>query len=351
MFQWVGCIGGLPTATLIDVHSHIYGIAHRTLIGHTLARNVVAHTVVGRSAHHREVGGYVHPIGSEHLEWSKALVVVHSQHRIILAVATHSKEAIGRKGTKSQHTRLVGLHNGGFDNLLLLGAEQAAIACVGVECQHRNPRLTHPKVLLERLLKLANAFHNELLGERSRHLRHGQVYGCKAHLHHIAAHQHQPLALKLTGQELGVSGGGKALAIDAVFVDGSGNEHIYCTLLHIGHSPTQRLHSHSTALGSCLPCGDAHIAGATLHKVEFLTLGLGCRAHNVETYLLATLHRGFVEGERFGGAIEHIGGHIEHTAVPKNLHNRFGTNAIGVAKCYAYFYVVLFHLSILNCQF
>ena len=301
--------------------------------------------MVGRGAHDLQRSGNIHTIGGEGLERCQALVVVHRQHCIVPLEGARSKETICRKGTKRQHAVLIHLLNGRGDNLLLLLAQESAIASVGVECQNRNAGCPNTKVLFERFVELVEALNDKLLAECLSHLRNGQVDSCQAHPHNIATHQHQGLATELLRQELRMSHCAKARLVHNILIHGSRNQHINSTSLHICHCPAERLHSHSATLCRGLANSDAHIGFATLHKVELAGACLRSRAYKVVVHALCLLNLRLVETHRLRCTIEHKGCHIVHSLVTENFNNRLSAHSRWVTKRNSYFYV-FFHFVV-----
>src|SRR5687768_13221672 len=80
-----------------------YGLPHRRLVGLVLPGDVIARTVVRGSANDRESGCEIYPVFKGNgFERDQSLVMIHSEHSIILSVLSRAKKTIRRKRPENQ---------------------------------------------------------------------------------------------------------------------------------------------------------------------------------------------------------------------------------------------------------
>ena len=117
------------------------------------------------------------PSGESVLKGREPLIVVHGQNAVVFGVSAAGEEPVGRKGPEGQHAFAECLDDGRFDDLLLLAAQQSAVAGVGVEGHHGDARLDDAEVLDERAAQRVQLFDDAFFGDAAGDLRNGDVFG------------------------------------------------------------------------------------------------------------------------------------------------------------------------------
>ena len=155
-----------------------------------------------------------------------------------MAINLVAEEAVGGIGPEAQYLLVVvGLVQSRHNDFLLFLAQQAILAGMGIEREHRDARALDVEVALERVVEDAQLLEYGILGHGSRHLRQGHVYGDQGNAHLVVAQYHERLlAIAHAGLEiLGVAREVKLGALDIVFVDRRRDQHIDFAVFQVAH--------------------------------------------------------------------------------------------------------------------
>ena len=102
-----------------------------------LARDVIGGAVAaGDHRHGLAAGDGDAAVEALELQCDLALVVVHGDHTVEVAVEGLDEQDVGGEGTHGVHAVLLGLLDGGADHIDLLPAAQPALAAVGIQGRH-----------------------------------------------------------------------------------------------------------------------------------------------------------------------------------------------------------------------
>ena len=82
---------------------------------------------------------------ADQLHRDQALVVIHRDDDVEFAANGAHEERVGRERAGDGQARLAGVAHGGRDHAVVLDAEQALFARVGIQPRHANPRRRDPK--------------------------------------------------------------------------------------------------------------------------------------------------------------------------------------------------------------
>ena len=316
-----------------DVDGGEDGGAHRARVRLVAAGHLESRAVVRRGADVRQAGGEVDAVlEGEGLEGREALVVVHRQRGVEILEMIEAEVAVGGEGTEGEDALVGGLLDGGDDDVLLLGAEQAAVAAVRVEAQHGDARLVHHEVLLEGLVDEAQLAQNALFGDLRGHVLEGNVARDDGEAQAVADHEHQGIG----GAEgvldvFGVAREAEALERHGLLVDGARDEHVDEARLEVGDGALERLDGAAGRLGRGLAGLGVGAVREAVDDVDALGVRLGGAADGVRVH---GLHFGdglAVEAEELGGAVDDGGELLEDPRVGECLDDDFVADAVGVA--------------------
>src|SRR5690606_33868582 len=114
------------------------------------------------------------------------------------------KESISRIRAEAKHPFILGSFDRRNDDLIILGANKAIIASMGVQAQYRNLRLLYPKVIFQTLLHEFQFANNTLFGNMCSHIFERNVPRDNPDTEIFAHHKHQyivriGLALQIFG--------------------------------------------------------------------------------------------------------------------------------------------------------
>ena len=202
-----------------DVDGCVDGVAHRLCVGLVLPRNVESRAVVGRGAHFRQPGREVHAVGREALEGGQPLVVVHGQDAVVAGVAASGEKPVGRKGAERQDALSVGFDDGGLDDLLFFGAEQAAVARMGIQRHDGDAGFHDAEVFDQRAAHRLQVADDLFPGDAAADLRDGYVLGNQSYAQDVAAEDHQRFALQFGAQKFGVARMAEVVALHRLLVE------------------------------------------------------------------------------------------------------------------------------------
>jgi len=96
--------------------------------------------------------------------------VVHREGRVEILVVAQPEISVRGERAEGEYALLGGLADGRDDDVLLLGAEQPAVAAVRVEAEHPDARLVDDEVLLEGLVDQAQLAEYLLLRDLRGHI-------------------------------------------------------------------------------------------------------------------------------------------------------------------------------------
>ena len=230
--------------------------------------------MVGRGAHHRQAGGEVDAVlEGEGLERREPLVVVHRERGVEVLEMVEAEETVGGEGAEGEDALVGGLLDGGDDDVLLLRAEQAAVAAVRVEAEHGDARLVHDEVSLE------------------------GVVDPQA----VADHEHQRiLCAEGVLDVFGVSGEAEALERHGLLVDRTGHEDVDQAGLELGDGLLQRSDGAAGRGGRGLARLGVGALREAVDDVDALGVSLGRAVDGVGIHLLHLGDGLAVEAEELG---------------------------------------------------
>ena len=116
--------------------------------------------------------------------------MVHGQDAVEAAPGSGAEEAVGGEGSEGEDALGLGLLDGGCYLLLLLGAEQAAVAGVRVEAQHGDLGTVDAEVLRQRLAEVLDLVQDEILGDGGGDVLDWKVSGGHGHAHQVVEENH-----------------------------------------------------------------------------------------------------------------------------------------------------------------
>ena len=329
-----------------DVAGGEDGRAHGARVGLVAAGHFVGRSVVGRGAHDGQAGGEVDAVlEGEGLEGREPLVVVHRQRGVEILEMVQPEVAVRGEGTEGEDALVGGFLDGGDDDVLLLGAEQAAVAAVRVEAEHRDARLVHHEVLLEGLVDEAQLAEDPLLGDLRGDVLEGNVARDNGQAQAVADHEHQGIG----GAEgvldvFGVAREAEALERHGLLVDGTRDEHVHEAGLEVGDGALERLDGAIRGFGRGLAGLGVGAFRQAADDVDALGVRLGGAVDGVGVH---GLHLGdglAVEAEELGGAIDDGSELLQDARVGEGLDDDLVADSVGVALGDAYYDFTVLHI-------
>ena len=289
--------------------------------------------MVRGGAYHRQAGGEVDSVlEGKRLERSEALVVIHREGGVELLIVSETEESVRGERPEGEYAFFGGSPDGRYDDAALLVPEQASVAAVGVEAEHRDARLVHAEILLQRFVHQAELAEYLLLGDLARHVLERDVSRHHAHLDAAADHQHGDVLYPESILDvLGVSGESEALSCHRLLVDGSGHQHVDVSGLEVLYGLLQA--------GDCGLCGfrrglSRFRVGVLREAVDYvhaLLVHVPCGADGVGVHLLYFGDGLAVETENLGGAVDDRRELLEYARVGEGLDDDFVSDAVGIA--------------------
>ena len=203
-----------------DVDSLVDGFAHREFVGDVFARDIVASAVGWRCAHEFETCSDVYAfLGSESLERSEALVVIHSEHGIVVLEFARTKESVGSEWTYADDAFFVGCIDGWVDDFEFFGTKEAIVAGVRVETKHGNAWTDDSKVFFKRFVEKTEFLENAFGGDGLRDFGDREV-GCdQSNAETVACENHKRLRTSTIFEIFGVAWEFEFIALDSGLVD------------------------------------------------------------------------------------------------------------------------------------
>ena len=329
-----------------DVDGGEDGRSHRARVRLVAAGHLEGGAVVRRGAHVRQAGGEVDAVlEGERLEGREPLVVVHRQRGVEILEMIEAEEAVGGEGTEGEDALVGGLLDGGDDDVLLLGAEQAAVAAVRVEAEHGDARLVHHEVLLEGLVDQAQLAQDALFGDLRGDVLEGNVARDDGQAQAVADHEHQ----RIRGAEgvldvFGVAREAEAFERHGLLVDGARDEHVHEAGLEVGDGALERQDGAFGGFGRGLAGFGVGALRQAADDVDALGMRLGGAVDGVGVHRLHFGDGLAVEAEELGGAVDDGGELLEDPRVGECFDDDFVADAVGVALGYAHYDFSVLHI-------
>ena len=266
--------------------------------------------------------------------------MVHGQNAVVAGVSPSGEEPVGGEGAEGQHAGLVGLDDRRADDLLLLAAQEPAVAGVGVERQHGDAGLDDAEVLLERAAQRVEVGDDLLARDAGGDLRHGDVLGDQSHAQAVAAEDHHRVAFELGAEVFGVAREAEVVALHGLLVEGCRDERVEMPLLQVADRRAERLDGRAARLGGRL----ARLDGAdrpARNEVHAAAARLVRRDDRMEVDRFGVGERRGVAGRGIGRAVDHGGAQLRDACVGQCLEDDLPADAVGVALRDAYAVYVL----------
>ena len=262
--------------------------------------------MVGRSAYDRESGGVVHAIlEGNGLEGLQTLVVVHRQRRIEETVLPDAEITVGREGTVSEDTLILGLLDGRDDDLLLFVAQQSAVAAVGVQAQYCDLGVVDAEIPLQGSLHQTQFAEDLLFGDAGGDILQRDVTRHDADLERIADHQHRDILDPESILEIL-----RMACITETFpghrflVEGGGDQDVDVAFLDVADSPFQCGHGRFRGFGRGLSGLYENIVRQAVDNVDSAGVRLFGGADHVGVQLVYLMDQLLIEAEYLGGSVD-----------------------------------------------
>ena len=267
-----------------------------------------------------QTGSEVDTLGEGHeFEGDETLVVVKGQDTVELVELAAAEEAVGGIGAVGKHAFALHLVNDGLDDGLVLIADNAVVARVGVESQDGNLGHGDTEIALQRLVHKHNLVEKEVVGDGTGHILEGKVVGDDTDADAVADHYHKAAAPELVGEILSMAGEIEVRGLDVFLADGSGDEDVDVAFLQVFASTREGeaglLASH---LGQFADL-DFNLLVSEVDDIEFAVDGFAGIVDAVERHVLVHGKEFLVVRSHLGGAIEDGGANVVHAAVAEGL--------------------------------
>ena len=268
--------------------------------------------------------------------------MVHGQDAVVFGVSAAGEKSVGRERPEGQHALAERLDDGRLDDLLLLAAQQSAVAGVGVEGHDGDAGLDDPEILDERTAQRVQVFDDPLPGDAAGDLRHGDVLRDQSHAQQVAAHDHHRFAAEFGGHIFGVPRVTEVVGLHGLLVEGGGDYGVEMSLLQVADSCAECLHGGAARIGGRFARDDFGSFAAG-REVDFSAACLGGRSHGVEGDRFC-LRKGIsVIGCCCGRAVDDGGEELRHARVGERFEDDLPADAVRVALRDAYFEFVFRH--------
>ncbi len=119
--------------------------------------------------------------------------MIHGHDAVEAAIVARAEETVGREGSESEYTLLAGLLYAGDYHILLLVAEQTAVAGMRIEREHSDARTLESEVAAQRLVERTDGFGHRLAGDGLCHFRNGEMGAHESHTDVIVEKNHAGL--------------------------------------------------------------------------------------------------------------------------------------------------------------
>ncbi len=288
--------------------------------------------MVGAGAHDGQAGGVVHPMAeAQGLEGGQALVVVHGQHTIEMAVGAAAEEAVGGVGPHGRDALGHQLARGGQDAFAVLGAQRATVARVGVQAQQGQAGVGDAEVAQQALVEEPGLGHDAVRGDGRGHVLQRDVAGDGAHAQAVGHQHHQHLVhARHMGQVFGVPRVREPGGLHAVLVDRGGHQHVHLAAGEVLRGGLQA----ADGVGGQRATGPAELQGQLVvpevHQVQLAGQDLGRIVHPVELHLLKAELLA-VQAHGLGRGVQHGRQFLQHAGVLEGLQHHLDADALQVA--------------------
>ena len=160
----------------------------------------------------------------EKFERDKALVVVHRQHRVVVAACGIAKDCVGDAWAfELGNAEGVERFDGGSNDPCFLVAELAVFTGVGVEACHGNSRAADASLMKKSGGEFADV-DDRIRAEHLRHAREWFVNGCEADGQMFPGEQHAVVGdTKGVGEKFRLAGEGESDRLELVLADRRGD--------------------------------------------------------------------------------------------------------------------------------
>ena len=289
--------------------------------------------MVGRGAHHRKSGGVVHAVfESDGLERCQALVVVHGKGGVELLVHSHSEIAVGGEGTEGLDALFRGLFDRRNYYVLLLMAQQAAVAAVRVKAENSDAWIVDSEILLERSLHEAELANDLIHGNGSGNIAERNMSGDHAHFEAVRNHEHGDIFhSESLLEELRVAGETETGFRDAALVDWAGDQHVDKARLEVAHRSVQGGDGCACGFRSGTARFCEHVIRQAVEDIDALGESVFGAGDYIGVDVLHFVDGFLVETENLGGTVHHRGEHIEYALVCQSLDYYFVSYSVAVA--------------------